>query len=89
VSVAVARRAQSGAAPSPHAWPVTTANDAATPRRVKGMPAAAGAATADVTPGTTSQGMPAAASASTSSPPRPKTNGSPPFSRTTRSPRRA
>ena len=39
---------------------------------------------ADDTPGTTSNGMPAAASASASSPPRPKTNGSPPLSRTTR-----
>ena len=46
-----------------------------------------GAAIADVTPGTTSNGMPAAASASASSPPRPNTNGSPPFSRTTRWPR--
>ena len=35
------------------------------------------------------EGMPAAASASASSPPRPNTNGSPPFSRTTRRPRRA
>jgi hypothetical protein len=33
--------------------------------------------------------MPAARSASTSSPPRPNTNGSPPFRRTTRLPRRA
>ena len=38
---------------------------------------------ADVTPGTTSNGTPAARSASASSPPRPKTNGSPPLSRTT------
>ena len=36
----------------------------------------------DETPGTTSKGMPAAASASASSPPRPKTNGSPHLSRT-------
>ena len=34
-------------------------------------------------PGTTSQSIPACASASASSPPRPKMNGSPPFSRTT------
>ena len=40
----------------------------------------------DVTPGTTSNGMPASASASASSPPRPKMNGSPPFSRTTLEP---
>ncbi len=38
-----------------------------------------------VMPGTTSNGIPAAASASASSPPRPNTNGSPPFSRTTHS----
>jgi hypothetical protein len=53
------------------------------------MPAMAGAARALDTPGTTSQGIPAAARASASSPPRPNTNGSPPFSRTTRLPRRA
>ena len=35
------------------------------------------------TPGTTSNGIPARASASASSPPRPKTNGSPPLRRTT------
>ena len=53
------------------------------------MPASAGAATADDTPGTTSNGMPARASASASSPPRPNTNGSPLLRRTTRRPRRA
>ena len=47
------------------------------------MPASAGAATADDTPGTTSNGMPARASASASSPPRPNTYGSPHLSRTT------
>ena len=50
---------------------------------------APGAAIAELTPGTTSNGMPAARSASASSPPRPNTNGSPPFRRTTRLPRRA
>ena len=40
-------------------------------------------------PGTTVQGMSCAASTSSSSPPRPKTNGSPPFSRATRLPARA
>ena len=70
-------------------WPLTTRNADATPRCVTGMPAAAGAATALVTPGTTSYGTPARCSASASSPPRPNTNGSPPFSRTTRRPRRA
>src|ERR1035438_6812647 len=44
---------------------------------------------ADVTPGTISNGIAASASASASSPPRPNRNGSPPFSRTTLSPRRA
>ena len=65
---------------------VTTANVDATPRCVTGMPAAAGAAIAAVTPGTTSKGTPARAHASASSPPRPNTNGSPPFSRTTSRP---
>ena len=65
-------------------WPVTTVNAADTPRWVMGMPAAAGAAIADVIPGTISKGTPAAARASASSPPRPKTNGSPPLRRTTR-----
>src|SRR5690606_22095273 len=46
-------------------------------------PSEAGAAMPLVTPGTTSNGTPAASSASASSPPRPKTNGSPPFSRQT------
>ena len=69
-------------------WPVITANDDASARCVTGMPAYAGAAIADVTPGSTSNGTPAATSASASSPPRPKTNGSPPFSRTTRLPSR-
>ena len=53
------------------------------PRWVTGMPAAAGTAIALETPGTTRVVTPAAAQASSSSPPRPKTNGSPPFSRTT------
>src|SRR5206468_3244553 len=52
------------------------------------MPASAAAATAEVTPGTTSKATPAATRARASSPPRPRTNGSPHFSRTTRWPRR-
>src|SRR5439155_415204 len=72
-----------------HSCPVTTANEDATPRRVSGIPAYAGAAMAEVTPGTTSNGIRARASASASSPPRPKTKGSPPLSLTTRRPRRA
>ena len=67
----------------PPTRPVTTVTEAATPRWVTGMPAAAGTPKADVTPGTTSQATPASASASTSSPPRPKRKGSPPLSRTT------
>src|SRR5581483_5856207 len=59
-----------------------TADDS--PRWVTGMPTAPGTEASDETPGTTSKGMPAPASASASSPPRPKRNGSPPFSLTTR-----
>ena len=59
------------------------------PRWVTGIPAKAGTATALVTPGTTWTGTPARAQARASSPPRPKTNGSPPLSRTTRCPARA
>ncbi len=54
-------------------WPVTTVTAAETPRWVTGMPAAAGAATAEVIPGTTSNSIPASMSAWASSPPRPKT----------------
>ena len=73
----------------PARCPVTNATDAATPRWVTGIPAAAGAASAALTPGITRTGTPARCSASTSSPPRPKRKGSPPFRRTTRSPSRA
>ena len=66
--------------------PETTTNSWVRPRWVTGMPASAGTATALVTPGTTSTGTPAATHASSSSIPRPKTNGSPPLSRTTRRP---
>ena len=62
---------------------------AATPRWVSGIPAIAGAASAELMPGTTVTGTPAATQASHSSPPRPNTNGSPPLSRTTRLPARA
>ena len=70
-------------------WPVTTANEAEYLRSVTGMPAYERAATADVTPGTTSKGIPAAAQTLISSPPRPNTRGSPPFNRTTIRPARA
>jgi len=63
--------------------PVTNVTCAAVPRWVTGMPAYAGTAWAELTPGTISKAMPAPASASASSPPRPNTKGSPPFSRTT------
>ncbi len=63
--------------------PLTTVNSWATPRWVTGMPAAPGTEIELEMPGTTVQAMPASASACASSMPRPKTNGSPPFSRTT------
>ncbi len=66
--------------------PVTIVTCVASPRCVTGMPAYAGAAIALVTPGTTSKSTPAASSASASSPPRPNTNGSPPFNRTMHAP---
>ena len=88
VSTLLARFSRSLRSP-PARCPVTKATDAATPRWVTGIPAAAGAASAALTPGITRTGTPARRSASTSSPPRPKRNGSPPFSRTTRSPARA
>ena len=50
------------------------------------MPAYAAQPSAADTPGTTWNLRPASASASSSSPPRPKTNGSPPLSRQTRLP---
>ena len=85
MSTAVARRAQSTGARrfSGSSWPVTTAKDYDTVRCVSGMPAYAGTATAELTPGTTSNGTAASTSTSAYSPPRPKTNGSPPFRRTT------
>ena len=69
--------------------PASTQKPWLTPRCVTGMPAAAGTEMALVTPGTTSTGTPAVRHASTSSRPRPNTNGSPPFSRTTARPARA
>ena len=68
--------------------PVKMVSCAVWSRCVTGMPAYAGAASAEVTPGMISNRSPAAASASASSPPRPNKNGSPPFSRTTRFPAR-
>ena len=54
-----------------------------TSRCVTGIPAAAGTEMALVTPEITVTGTPAGTHAATSSPPRPKTNGSPPLRRTT------
>ena len=87
-SVPPARASDSQSTPpgrvSSPTWPVTTVTEVDRPRWVTGIPAAAGTAIAEVTPGTTSQGTPAwLDSASASSPPRPNRNGSPPFSRTT------
>ena len=79
---APSRAAQSGSPPSAFRAE-TTAKPRETPRCVSGMLAAAAAAVKLLTPGTTSQATPAAAQASISSPPRPKTAGSPPLSRTT------
>ena len=59
------------------------------PRCVNGMPAHAPAASTAVTPGTIANGMPSLANRHASSLPFPKTNGSPPFKRTTRFPARA
>ncbi len=75
-----------GPSPSPRC-PLTTVTDDDSPRWVTGTPAAAGAAKAEVTPGTTSKVMPARSRTSASSPPRPNTNGSPPLSLTTVLPR--
>ena len=58
----------------------------AVPRWVTGRPAAVGTPIALLTPGTTVTGTPARRQASISSPPRPKTNGSPPLSLTTNFP---
>ena len=66
-------------------WPVTTVKWVDTPAVGHRDARVGGAPIALVIPGTTSNGTPAAASASASSPPRPNTNGSPPFSRTTHS----
>ena len=69
--------------------PEDTCTDVATPRCVTGMPASAGTLNAEVMPGTTDTSTPARRHACTSSPPRPKTYGSPPLKRTTVSPCRA
>ena len=62
---------------------VIMCSEEAAARCVTGIPWYAGTDTADVTPGTISNGIPAFFSSSASSAPRPNTNGSPPFKRTT------
>ena len=84
-----ATASQSVASSSPgRRCPVTMVTAAASPRCVTGTPAKAGAATAELMPGTTSNATPASCNPSASSPPRPKTYGSPPFRRTTQPCRR-
>ena len=59
--VAAASRRRRGRGPSSVPWPWVTCTAPTVPRWVTGMPAAAGAASAELTPGTTSTGMPWAA----------------------------
>ena len=67
-----ARASQSrGSVPAGSWWPVTTVNPLERPRIVTGIPAAAGPAMAELTPGTTSTSPPAALRVTASSPPRP------------------
>ena len=68
---------------------MTTVKEELSPLSVTGIPAYAGTAIAELTPGTISNRIPASASACASSPPLPNTKGSPPFSRTTTLPARA
>ena len=69
--------------------PVTIATEDEYPRWVRGIPADAGPARADETPGIISNRNFSFINASASSPPREKMNGSPPFSLTTSFPDRA
>src|SRR5205814_539423 len=73
----------------PAVWWLRNTSFEAYRRSVSGIFATAAAPIADVTPGITSKSIPARASASISSPTRPKSSGSPPFSRTTCLPSRA
>ena len=82
-SAASASRDSGSVSPVCAVWPVMTWKLRLAPRCVTGMPAAAGTAMHEEIPGTSSQGTPAACSVRNSSPPRPNTNGSPPFRRTT------
>jgi len=64
-------------------WPVIRTTVEAMPLWVRGIPAYAAAASAEVIPGTTAKGISCRASSKASSPPRPNTKGSPPLRRTT------
>src|SRR3990170_716915 len=64
-------------------WPAMKVTEEENSRCVRGIFAAAAHPIAAVIPGTISKGIPEAARHSASSPPRPKTNGSPDFRRTT------
>ena len=84
-SASAARFRSSGSTPET-SWPVTNCTRRASSRRVSGMPTAAAAALAELTPGTISKPIRAVRIASTSSSSLPKMPGSPDFSRTTRAP---
>jgi len=75
--------------PRSASWPVRIVTEELSPRKVSGIPAAEGTASAAETPGTISQGIPARARYRASSAPRPNSIGSPPLSRTTVIPARA
>jgi len=66
--------------------PVKNLTLVATPRWVSGIPSSAAIPEAEVIPGITSTLIPCCCRKSISSPPLPKTRGSPPFSRTTLAP---
>ncbi len=85
VPSAPASRSSWSEAPS-FVWAVITWKLRLSPRWVTGMPAWPGMAMAEEMPGTTSKGMPTRWRAWISSPPRPKTKGSPPLRRTTACP---
>ena len=73
---------RSSGSPPPEVWAVTTWKLRESSLCVTGMPASSGMATAELMPGTSSHSMPASLRARNSSPPRPKTKGSPPLRRT-------
>src|SRR5262249_10816593 len=77
--VPLARKAPQSGSDRSRACPVRKVTPRAMSRWVTGIPSAAGTPRPAVTPAMASHAMPARASASASSPPRPQTNGSPPF----------